>query len=172
MKLIAENSRNLFLAILLSSIALLSYALYTQYIGGLSPCPLCLTQRVFFIAISAMALAAVAHNSKTLAQRIYGFMILLFSLVGAIVAGRQVWLQSLPEDQIPACGPDLAYILEAFPLIEAIKVLFAGDGNCAEVVWTFLSLSMPSWSLLWFIGYGVAGLLLALSAQPRLSHNT
>ena len=77
---------------------------------------------------------------------------------GITSAGRQVWLQHLPPEQVPACGPSLEYMLESFPFSETLKRLVMGDGNCAEVVWSFLGLSMGEWSLLWFIGFFIASI--------------
>ncbi len=78
-------------------------------------------------------------------------VILVASAFGSWVAGRQVWLQGLPEDQVPLCGPPLEYILEVFPLFDVINALFMGDGNCAEISWHFLGLSMAGWSLIFFV---------------------
>ena len=75
-----------------------------------------------------------------------------------MVAGRHVWLQSLPPDQVPACGPSLEYMLDAFPLGKTLKMVFTGSGECAEVDWTFLGLAMPAWSLIFFIALGLGAL--------------
>lgn len=140
-------------------IGLMGYALYTQYFEGLKPCPLCVTQRGFYLLAGLVALIAAIHNRRA---RIYGGLVTLAAIGGASVAGRQVWLQHLPADQVPACGPDLSYMLETFPLSEVLLTLFRGDGNCAEVVWQFLGLSMPEWSLIWFVILAAAGLWLVL----------
>lgn len=140
--------------------ALLGYALYTQYVDGLDPCPLCITQRGFYLLAALFALAAAIQHPGRTGRIVYSALIALSALGGAAVAGRQVWLQHLPPDQVPACGPSLEYMLEQFPLAETLSVLFRGDGNCAEVVWQFLGLSMPEWSLLCFIA-----LIAAAAAQ-------
>ena len=79
------------------------------------------------------------------------FLYLLFSLAGIWISGRQVWLQGLPEDEVPLCGPPLEYIIDVFPFADVINALFMGDGNCAEIPWEFLGLSMAGWSLVWFL---------------------
>ena len=66
------------------------------------------------------------------------------------MAARHVWLQHLPEDQVPACGPSLEYMLEHFPFSSTLKLILMGDGNCAEVLWTFAGLSIPEQALLLF----------------------
>jgi disulfide bond formation protein DsbB len=76
-------------------------------------------------------------------------------------------LQHLPEDQVPACGPSLGYMLETLPIAETFKTLMMGDGNCAEVQWTFLSFSMPEWSLAWFLLFGIIAVSLVVTAKNR-----
>ncbi len=73
---------------------------------------------------------------------------------GAGIAGRHVYIQQLPADRVPSCGPGLDYIFDAFPLIEALEMVFTGSGECAEINWSFLGLSMPAWALVWFILLG------------------
>jgi len=75
---------------------------------------------------------------------------LIPALIGLGIAGRHVWLQYLPPEQVPACGPDLAYMMEAFPLGTMLRQVLTGSGECAAVTWRLLGLSMPEWSLLWF----------------------
>ena len=81
------------------------------------------------------------------------------SLAGAGIASRQLYLQSLPADQAPACGPSLDFIFQTFPLTDALSILLRGDGNCAEVVWRFLGLSIPGWTVIIFIALAVSWLL-------------
>ncbi len=116
---------------------------------------MCMMQRVFFSAIGSFALIAALHNSKQLGAILYSGLLALLSLGGAAVAIRQLWLQSLPEDQVPACGPGIDYMLEVFPLLEVIEMALRGTGDCAKVQWTFLNLSIPGWSLLAFIGFAI-----------------
>ncbi len=141
--------------ILFSTIGLMGYALYTQYYEYLEPCPLCMTQRLFYIMIGLFALIAVVLQRK---HRVYATLGGLSALGGMAVAGRQVWLQHLPPDQVPACGPNLEYMLETFPLGETLMTMIRGDGNCAEVVWSFLGFSMGEWSLACFVGLFAANL--------------
>lgn len=153
------SAHQIHIAIVLCCAALLGYALYTQYFQGLIPCALCMTQRFFYVVIAATALLAAIHKPAIVGRRIYVGLMVAGSAFGAAVAGRQVWLQHLPEDQVPACGPSLEYILDTLPLSEAFTTLMMGDGNCAEVVWTFLGQSMPTWSLIWFVVLGLVALL-------------
>ena len=149
------NRKNTNLLIVISVIGLMSYALYTQYYLYLEPCPLCMTQRFFYVLIALFALIAVIHSGK---HKLYASLAGLSALGGIATAGRQVWLQHLPPDQVPACGPSLEYMLETFPISETLLTLVRGDGNCAEVVWTFLSFSMGEWSLVCFLGFSALSL--------------
>jgi disulfide bond formation protein DsbB len=135
----------------LACAALLGFGFYLQYGKGLEPCPLCLVQRGFFIVVMAVCIVAALHAPRRTGTSVYGAVAGLFALGGAAVAGRQVWLQHLPPDKVPACGPDLYFMMENFPLSRTLGTLFSGTGECAAVDWTFLRLSIAEWSLLWFI---------------------
>ena len=138
--------------------ALLGYAYYSQFHDGLDPCPLCIFQRVGVIAVGLLFLIAGLHNPGRTGSRVYGALIAFAALGGAAVAGRHVWIQSLPADQVPECGPGLDYMLRVFPLSNTLKMVFTGSGECHEISWRLLGLSMPVWVLFCFIGLGVLGL--------------
>lgn len=150
--------RTLFLTVLVCCLGLLGIGLYLQHGLNLEPCPLCVMQRVAFLAIGMTAMVAYLHNPGVVGRMNYGLLMMLFSLAGAAVAGRNVWLQSLPPDQVPECGPGLDYMLEAFPLSKALPMIFQGSGECAKVEWTMLGLSIPAWALGWFGLFFLAGL--------------
>jgi disulfide bond formation protein DsbB len=140
---------------------LLAFGYYLQYGQGLQPCPLCLVQRGFFMAVIAVCVVAAVHDPRRTGSLVYGLLAALFALGGAAVAARQVWLQHLPPDKVPQCGPDLFFMMENFPLSRTLKTLVSGTGECAAVDWTFLRLSIAEWSLLWFVGLVLYGLWLA-----------
>lgn len=151
------NNRRLFLAIFLVCAALLGFGLYLQHVVHLEPCPLCILQRIAFIAVGATALVAVMHNPQRRGWAVYGGLLSFFSLLGGGVAAWQVHLQHLPPDQVPECGPGLDYMLEAMPLTKILPMIFKGSGECAEVTWTFLNLSIAQWALGWFVLFFLAG---------------
>ena len=146
------SSRLTFLIIFLGCTGLILTGLYMQYFMDLYPCPLCITQRVFIVAVGLTALLAFLLNPGKVGRRVFGGLGIFLALAGSAFSLRQLWLQSLPEDQAPACGPDIGYLLDNFPLMDALSVLLRGDGNCAEVVWTFLGVSIPGWTLVAFLG--------------------
>jgi len=155
------NSRRLLCLIaLLSVIGLMSYAIYAEKVLYLDPCPLCITQRMFYIGIGLFALIGLIFIRRGWVQKMAGIFMALCAIGGMVTAGRQVWLQHLPKDQVPECGPGLQYWLENEPWLQTLSLLFKGDGNCAEVVWTFLGFSMGEWSLAWFVGLFVVAVML------------
>ena len=130
--------------------AFLGFAYYAQFSMYLDPCPLCIFQRVAFIALGLVCLVAAVHGPKGRGRKVYGVLALLAAGTGAAIAGRHVWLQHLPPDQVPDCGPGLSWMMDTLPLNAVIRKVFTGSGECAKVDWTLLGLSMPEWTLIWF----------------------
>ena len=145
---------------LFSVIGLMSYGIYAEKVLYLDPCPLCLTQRMFYIGIGIFALIGLLMIRNLWVQRLAAILLSLSAVGGMLTAARQVWLQHLPPEQVPECGPGLQYWLENEPWLETLSLLFKGDGNCAEVHWRFIGLSIAEWSLIWFIGLLIVGLVL------------
>ena len=139
------------LAGLLAVVGLMAYALFAEHVLGLEACPLCVFQRMAFIGLGIVFLVAGLHSPAGNFARLYGFVGVVVAGIGAVIAGRHVYIQNLPADQVPACGPGLDYMMEAFPLLEAVELVFTGSGECAEVNWSFLGVSMPGWAFIWFV---------------------
>lgn len=146
--------------------SLLGFGYYLQFVEGLEPCPLCMTQRICFYLVAIFGLIGTAPLQSQLARRTVTALGGLAAITGMGVAGRQLWLQSLPEDQVPACGPGFDYIIESFPILEAVEIMFRGNGNCAEVDWTFLGLSIAGWAFIAFAGLIAITLWQLLRKQP------
>ena len=136
---------------------LMGFALFAQHVLLLDPCPLCVFQRVAVISIGAIFLLAALHNPSGAGRIVYGLLLALAAGAGAAVAGRHAWLQQLPPDQVPSCGPGLDYMIETLPFTEVLSTVFKGSGECAEIVWQFLGLSMPAWVLIWVTVLGAVG---------------
>jgi disulfide bond formation protein DsbB len=147
---------------------LLSMAIYFQFVGGLEPCPLCISQRIMVLAVALVLLAAFLHNpASTKGQRGWAIACGVTALLGASVSGRHVWLQHLPPDQVPACGPGIEYMFQYFPLSDTLRAMLTGTGECAKVDWTLLGLSMPAWVLLCFLGLAAFSLAQWWNVRPR-----
>lgn len=152
------SPRTLNLLIFLAAAGLIVVALIMQYALGLEPCYLCIVQRVFVILTGVIALTAWLHNPGLTGRRVYGAVIILSSISGGFFSIRQLRLQSLPEDLVPACGPPADYLFDAFPLIEVMPILLRGDGNCALVQWSLFGVSIPGFTLIAFSGLALLGL--------------
>jgi len=133
---------------------LMGFALYAQHVLQLDPCPLCVFQRVAVISLGLVFLVAALHNPGGSGRIVYAALLALIALGGAGVATRHIWLQHLPADKVPSCGPGLDYMLETLPFTEVLKNVFSGSGECAKIVWQFLGLSMPGWVLVWMVLLG------------------
>ena len=143
--------RTLSLIGFLECAGLVALALYFQHVEGLDPCPLCIFQRIAFIALGVVFLAGFLHNPDGWGRKGYSGLAILVGLTGVGIAARHVWLQNLPADQVPECGPGLDFMLEVMPFTKMLETVFKGSGECAEVLWTLLGISMPGWSLIWLI---------------------
>src|SRR5690554_5103447 len=152
------SHRKVFLLIFLACVASMLIAAYMEHVMGLEPCPLCITQRAFVILVGLIALIAFLHNPARIGQRVYGILGILAAVIGGSFSSRQLWLQSLPEDQVPACGPGLSYMFDVYPFLEALEVLLRGDGNCAKVDWSLFGISIAGWTLVAFIGLAAINL--------------
>ena len=154
--------------LLLASIVGMAFALYLEHVKGLNPCPLCVFQRVGLIGLGLISLLALIHNpAAQWLKRTYAVLGSLAILWSAVVAGRHVWLQNLPPEQVPSCGPGLDYWLEALPLTSVLQQVFSGSGECAMIDWTFLGQSLPVWSLLFFSVLLLLSLWQVFRVYPR-----
>lgn len=144
--------RNLQVFLVIMAVIGMSFALFfLQRHLGLMPCPLCIFQRIGLIIMGGFALVSALFNPKSMVVRL---LLWVGSLAGigwaTLVAARHVWLQHLPADQVPSCGPGLDYWMDTLPILQVFKEVFAGSGECATVDWTFMGLSIPEQSLILF----------------------
>jgi protein dithiol:quinone oxidoreductase len=130
---------------------LLAMGAYFQFVDGLEPCPLCISQRIGIFSTGLCFLVAALHNPATVGVKRYAILGAVIALAGGCISLRHVWLQHLPPDQVPECGPGLEYMFQNFPLSDTLKLMLSGTGDCAKVDWTFLGFSMPAWTLVAFL---------------------
>ncbi len=147
--------------------ALLGYALYVQSVLGIDPCPLCIFQRIGIATLGGVFLLAGLHAPKGRGAWVYGALLALAALATMAIAARHVWIQHLPADQVPSCGAGLKFLLEEFPVADVIRKVLTGSGECHQVNWTFLTVSMPAWVLLVAAGLGTLGLYAAFGPRRR-----
>lgn len=150
--MLLASPRPLFFLAFAGCVLLMAIALYLEHVVGLEPCPMCVLQRICVIAFGLVCLVAAIHAPRRLGQRLYAALALLFALVGGATAGRQIWLQSVPADQLEACLPSLEFMMQALPMQDIVRLVFQGTADCAEVKWTLFGMSIPELSLLGFIG--------------------
>ena len=161
------SPRLLNLAGFLCCAGLLAYAIYVQGVLGVDPCPLCIFQRIGVASMGVVFLAATAHAPQGRGARVYGVLLTLAALVTMAVAARHVWIQHLPEDQVPSCGAGLGFMLQEFPVADVIRKVLTGSGECHQVNWTFLTLAMPTWVLIAAGALGALGLYANFIARRR-----
>ena len=145
-----------YLAGFFTCVGLMAAAYYFEYVLYLDPCPLCMAQRLGTVLIGVGFLLAFfsRHHDWPL------LLSLLFTLAAALfsvwVADHQIWMQGLPAEEVPACGPSMDYLIETLPLTELLSVMLNGDGNCAEIVWSLWGMSMPQWTRICFAAFALA----------------
>ncbi len=140
------SSRTLFLLVAISCALLMGYAFFAQYVLDYQPCMLCMVQRVFVCLVGIIALLAALHGPGRIGARIYGSLVALSAFGGAYIAARHVYLQHLPPEQLDGCAPSFEYALENYGALKFLRTIFIRDQDCGVIDWTFLGLSMPTWT--------------------------
>lgn len=153
------------LAIVITSTGLVFTANFIEPFASMNPCPMCMMQRAIYLTVAGLAALTLISLRQTILRTIFSLLGLLSAIGGAAVAARQVWLQHLPADEVPACGPPLEYMIEVFPLMEVLQSMLMGTGSCAEIQWELLGLSIPGWSILAFTGLALGNILLLLKKK-------
>lgn len=153
--------------LLLAVVSMLFAVVYLQMIEYLEPCPLCILDRVVVIGLGIVFLLCLTHNPARTGQRVYATLASLLSLTGIAICLRHIWLQNLPADQVPECGAGFWYMLDNMPLLQFMDTILNGSGECAEIQWQFLSLSIPEWTLVLFIVFLAISLSLFFSRSVR-----
>jgi disulfide bond formation protein DsbB len=150
-----------------AAFVLLAVAFYMEYQMGLEPCPLCMLQRIVFFCVGVVSLVSALTASEK-ARKVFSWIVVVLSFVGAALAIRHLYLQSLPMDELPACLPGLSYMFEVFPWQEIMQAMVMGTGECGDVVWTLFGLSIPGWTLVAFVGMAIVNIVIALRANKKI----
>lgn len=157
---------SLFLLIVTLAVLILSF--YFEYVLGLNPCPLCLMQRLCVMLLLILVSMSFYLNRSSWARKSMMLQMGVAS-AGIFFAVRQLWLQSLPMEQIPVCLPGIGMMIHYLPWSEVAHALLLGAGDCAEITWTWLGLSMPAWTALYFLGMLLASLLSYMNLRKIVS---
>jgi len=152
----------------LAAFAMLAFALYAEKVLGLPPCPLCMFQRAAVLALGLVFVVAAVHDPGKAGGRVYAVLLLIAAGAAVAVAARHVYVQSLPPGTVPACGASLDFMLETFPLLDVVRRVMTGGGECARIDWQFLGLSMPAWVLVLSAVLGIWGAVVNAGARAAL----
>ncbi len=146
------NTHNRQLLFIASLIAIMfTTALFIEDYYFLMPCPLCNLQRILLIATGICILFTVITTKIKLFTYIFKIFGLLFSALGLCVALRQIYLQYSPPQILKSCNADLTQIMHKYPLLDGLKIILKGTGDCAKIDFTLFGLSLAVWSALCFL---------------------
>jgi protein dithiol:quinone oxidoreductase len=138
-----------FLLGFLACLGMMGYAMYSEIYLHLDPCNLCIFQRIAVMAMGlAFLLGAMVGPKSSGGRRGWSLLAVLMAAFGIAVAGRHLWIQSLPADQVPACGAPLKDLVQMMSWSKVIVKVLNGSGECAQVTWRLFGLSMPGWVLI------------------------
>ena len=146
------NSKRFFVLLGATSLGLIIVALLFEHMLLLEPCLLCYAQRACVYLVILLSLVGFLHKNQSLIIfRSYISLAIAIIVCGISLSIRQLYLQNLPPELVPTCGPDIDYLFETLPILEVFMLAIRGDGNCAEVLWSFLGISIPGWLLVAFV---------------------
>lgn len=152
------RSRLMFLLVTVISAGLMLFSFFLQFVQELEPCPLCISQRIAITLLGLLSFVAVIHNPREFGFRCYGLFLGLLGLAGTLLASRQLWIQGLPPEKVPACMPGIEYLVDILPVTDILRMMLTGTGDCAKIQWSFLGVSIPGWTLIMFLAFLLIGL--------------
>lgn len=166
---ILSTQRLTWLGIVIFTLLCEGIALVFQYGLHLSPCVMCIYERVALLSILFAGLFALI-SPQILFFRIIGLFVGLGgSIKGLLLAFKHLDYQLNPS---PWNQCELfANFPSWLPLDKWLPVFFQPTGLCGDVQWSFLGLSMVQWITVMFALLGIVFLFLTLSQCIRLSSN-
>ncbi|WP_460140676.1 disulfide bond formation protein B [Pseudomonas sp. S2_E01] len=144
-------SRSLFFMVFVAGALAVGVSYYLEYVVGLQPCAMCVLQRMCLALLTGWCLLASVHGPGRLGSFVYWLLAALCSLAGTATAWRQVLLQGNPQEALAICSPSLADLLASTPWMYVVPLMFNGSADCSHISWTLFDLSVPEWSLLFFV---------------------
>ena len=152
-------SRSLFFLAFMAGALTLGASFYLEFGASLRPCFLCQIQRAFLAAFTLINLVAAIHSSSRSTYYLYGLTSMGCALLGAVTAVRQVLLQNAAPDQAADCWPSLSHMIDNLSVWQALRLVVEGTVDCVEISWTLFDLSLPEWSLLFFVAMLILGVM-------------
>ena len=166
------NSKRFFVLLGATSLGLIVVALFFEHMLLLKPCLLCYAQRACVYLVILLSLVGFLHKNQSLIIfRSYIGLTIAIIVCGISLSIRQLYLQNLPPELVPTCGPDIDYLFETLPMLEVFMLAIRGDGNCAEVLWSFLGISIPGWLLVAFVAlfiYAMVSLCISKKLHSKI----
>ena len=151
---------------LATPILLVAFAVALTTLQHIAACPLCIVQRLLYLAIAGSSLFGLLGRSHVPLRRFSALLITLFGATGATVASYQVYLQRNPFTA--TCGDGSAWWERLVNLLGSmVPMLFKADGLCSDESWSLLGLSMPEWSFLAFGGMFILGLTALFTQREK-----
>ena len=159
--------RRLFLLCFLGCVGIILTSHYIESVMYIIPCQLCLLQRFSFYILAALFLLGAMHNPKNIGRYIYCGTCFLFTALGMLIAGRQIWIQHLPLEQVPECTPGLERLLAIHSLPEVVRIVFHGTSECFKIHLTIFGLPISNWGFLSFLGFACMCLFIIYGQKKR-----
>lgn len=145
------------------SILAVVLALVSQHVFGMEPCPWCVLQRVIFLAIALVCIAAAWWPSRT-GRRLAASLVFLLGACGAAAALWQHFVAAASS----SCNLTLAdNIVSGLMLDTLLPDVFSPRASCAEAAVNLLGLPYEFWSLGLFIVIGAGAVQLFRLAKPQ-----
>ncbi len=136
--------RGAWLLIAALAIGAVLVALVTQYQLDMQPCPWCILQRLLFVLVAVLALAAAFLPGRTL----FGALGVLAALGGIASA---LW-QHFVAAKSNSCNLTLAdKIISGIGIDRALPSVFEVRGSCADAAVDLLGVPYEFWSLALFV---------------------
>jgi disulfide bond formation protein DsbB len=137
---------------------MMGFALFAQYGLHLTPCNMCILQRVAVITLGVVFLAAALHDPAALGARLYALLFAAAAAAAVATAARHIWMSMQPLGSLPSCGADFYTMIEIIPVTQVVEKIWNGGGECQIVQWRLLGLSMQTWVLIGTGGLGIVGI--------------
>lgn len=136
--------RRLFIAIYLISLGALGLGFFTQYVLGFAPCELCLYQRVPYVILSIISMAALILKRS---EKTWIIMIILSVLSSIGLSGYHTLIERGALEGSSHCNPDIN-MPDNLSTEQIKQQLYQRDvATCTKAPFKVMMLSMTEWNL-------------------------